>query len=805
MIKKTYFRLLVTFGLVFSLFAAALPPAGYAQTGTKTASVDGDLQKRLSRIEEKAEARRKELGIPGMSLAIVKDGRVILSKGYGYKNFEKRVPVTAQTQFAIGSATKAFTALSVLISQDEGKLSLDDSPKKYLSYFKINDPEIDKNITIRNLLSHSSGLNRTDLGWITGKLDREEIIKVAGEAKPTAKLGEKFQYQNVMYTAAGEIVSEVQDQPWEAFVAGHILKPIGMLNSSMSVPEMQKTKDFSLGYEYNFDTKETRLLPTRNITSVAPAGAINSSADDMAKWLRFILNKGEAGGKRLVSEEGFAEWIKPQQQIAGSASYGLGWFLQDWKGKRVVQHGGNIDGFNSMVALIPEENVGFVMLTNVSASSLGSELMPIVWSSLLEELPDENRAVSAEARKEVGTYHFEQAGFDIEVEVEDGQLVAKVPNQPTYVLEKVEGRKYKLTNAPDGFFITFRDDSAYLEQPQGNFTLPKEGSANRPAPRSSESAKELVGKYESEQNKGQIVEIKEVNGAVSLVVGPQPPYPLVEKEKDVFRSPNLPDSYSLRVRRGADNKIDGIILKQPEGEFPFKFAGAGEKTETPTITVDELMAKMIEALGGSQNLRRINSRVSKFDIDFVHQGLKGKGTVYHQAPNKISTEMTITALGKEIGSIVDHFDGTSGGEETSFSRDEAYTGQRLEDVKFEADFYGVLGWKKDAKSVEIRGIQKVGDEDAYVVRIEPEKANPVTYYISTRTFLPLKRTSVTVSGTSPQKIPSSQVFSDYREVDGLMLPFKLVTSNIGMGDIIIYTREIKHNVPIDGAKFRARK
>ncbi len=240
--------------LVFSFFISAMPQTVSAQTATQS-QVSADLENHVAKIEEKVEARRKELGIPGMSLAIVKDGKVVLSKGFGYKSFEKKIPVTADTQFAIGSATKAFTALSVLMSQDEGKLSLDEHPNKYLPYFKINDAETNEKIKVRNLLTHSSGLNRTDLGWITGKLTRAETIKVAGEAKPVAKLGEKFLYQNVMYATAGEIVSKVQNMTWENYVAQKILKPLGMMNSNLSIPEMQKTKDFSLGYDYNFDTK----------------------------------------------------------------------------------------------------------------------------------------------------------------------------------------------------------------------------------------------------------------------------------------------------------------------------------------------------------------------------------------------------------------------------------------------------------------------------------------------------------------------------------------------------------------------
>src|SRR5207249_7214259 len=141
--------------------------------------------------------------------------------------------------------------------QDEGMLTLDDSPKKYLSYFHMYDPDTDKNITIRDLLSHSSGLNRTDLAMITGKLSRSELIEVAAQAKPTAKLREKFQYQNIMFTAAGEIASVVEKTPFDKLIVDRVFKPLGMANSTLSMKLMQKAKDYSYGYNYNFDTKAT--------------------------------------------------------------------------------------------------------------------------------------------------------------------------------------------------------------------------------------------------------------------------------------------------------------------------------------------------------------------------------------------------------------------------------------------------------------------------------------------------------------------------------------------------------------------
>ena len=178
--------------LSLALSLAVVPIALVAQQATTATATD--YTGALAAIEKTLEEKRKELGIPGMSLAIVKDDKVIYLKGLGVKDFERNIPVTPDTRFAIGSSTKAFTAMLAVISADEGKLSLDDSPKKFLPYFTLRDQEAAAKVTMRDLLSHRSGLNRTDLAMVTGVLNREELIKVAGMAKPTAKLGEKFQY-----------------------------------------------------------------------------------------------------------------------------------------------------------------------------------------------------------------------------------------------------------------------------------------------------------------------------------------------------------------------------------------------------------------------------------------------------------------------------------------------------------------------------------------------------------------------------------------------------------------------------------
>ncbi len=645
-------------------------------------------------------------------------------KGLGYKDFEKKVPVGTDTQFAIGSVTKAFTALSVLIAQDEGKLSLDDSPKKYMPYFRMYDPETDKSITLRDLLSHSSGLNRTDLAMITGKLNRTELIEVAARAKPTAKFREAFQYQNLMFTAAGEAVAVVEKKPWEKVIPEKVFKPLGMTNSTMSISQLEKAKDRSFGYSYNFDTKETKRLPYRGIDEVAPAGSINSSAADMAKWLQFVLSGGVAGGKRPVSEASFAEWIKPQMKISpdGKMSYGLGWFIRDWNGNKVVEHGGNIDGFNSLVAMVPEQNLGFAMLTNVTSSSLGNELMPIIWEGILGK-PEPKAATDATAAP------------------------AKSAGDP----------------------------------------------------------KALIGEYLTPDGNGTITVKDTGDGKVTLNIEGQQPYTLTPNAKGEFSLVPLPvDSFSLRPTKDASGAVTAISISQPQGTFEFKkkIASADAK---PMISADELMQKVIDAHGGEANLRKLNTRIIEAEIDLENQGVTATSTSYAKAPNKVASSTTMIALKKTIATGWDYFDGSGGGEEYSFAPADAYTGKRLEDIRTSADFYGLLNWKKNYKNVEVRGTRKLGDEEAYVVRFVSEKGTDVTDFYSTTTFLQLRREGVITSSTSQQSIPYWTTFEDYREVDGVMMPFKSVNYSPSNGNIVSTVKSVKHNVPVDDKLFAPKK
>jgi hypothetical protein len=313
------------------------------------------------------------------------------------------------------------------------------------------------------------------------------------------------------------------------------------------------------------------------------------------------------------------------------------------------------------------------------------------------------------------------------------------------------------------------------------------------------SGNELAGKYSSSGGKATI-EIRESGGTLTFNIAGQPPYTLKEKSKDTYSLDPLPETYWLKTKRDAAGKVEGVVVTQPEGEVTFARLQAAPDAK-PAITVDELAAKTVEAVGGEANWLKLKSRVVDADVDFINQGVKATTHSYAMAPNKTAAETSFTALGKTIGDEWEYFDGESGADLLSFAPLDKYTGKRLEDVRLAADFYSPLHWKTNYKKIEITGTAKVGDQEAYVVVFEPEKGTNVTEYYSTTTFLLLKREGIITSSTSSQLIPYSIVFSDYRAVDGVKLAFKTVNSNIGNGEIVMTVRSVKHNVPIDEKTF----
>jgi CubicO group peptidase (beta-lactamase class C family) len=303
--------------------------------------------------------------IPGAVLAIVRDDRILYMQPMGFRDIEHNLPVTPDTLFPIGSCTKAFTSMEIARSADRGLLSLDDHPRKLLPYLKLADAEADAQLTIRDMLSHRTGLKAyADLAAEPGVLTREEYIRAATSAKPAVKFRTKFQYSNAMYSAAGEIAGRVNHSTWEEMIASDIFQPLGMTSSVAVITDMLKSPDHATGYVFD---KSYRAVPApKSLTALAPGGAVASSARDMTQWLRMLAS----GGRQFISPAMFRELTTPLIAVTTTTSYALGWAVYDWNGLRVIEHNGGSDGISAIVSFIPEKHLGFVFLANTSSNSM---------------------------------------------------------------------------------------------------------------------------------------------------------------------------------------------------------------------------------------------------------------------------------------------------------------------------------------------------------------------------------------------------------------------------------------------------
>ena len=316
----------------------------------------------------------RQWGIPGLAIAVVKDDSVVFAHGYGVRRLDANAPVTAHTIFAIGSCTKAFTAAALAMLVDSGKLAWDDPAAKYLKGFTLSDPYVSRELTVRDLLAHRSGLTRGDALWYATSYDRAEVLRRVRFLKPSWSFRSHYGYQNIMFLAAGEIVPAVTGMSWDEFVRRRLLDPLGMSATTTSVTSLDSLGDVATPHE-RFDGRE-RTIAWRNIDNIGPAGAINSNVLDMAQWIRLQLGQGVFAGRRVLSGAAVREMWSPQTIIPLDSiterlrpsthfqAYGLGWSLSDYRGRKLVAHGGAIDGFRAVVGLVPEERLGVVVLTN---------------------------------------------------------------------------------------------------------------------------------------------------------------------------------------------------------------------------------------------------------------------------------------------------------------------------------------------------------------------------------------------------------------------------------------------------------
>ena len=411
-----------------------LPNGGISQEAT------------LKKLDKYFQTSLTAWNIPGMSIAIVKDDSLVFAKGYGVRDIATKEAVDENTLFAIASNSKSFTSAALAILVDEGTLKWDDKVIDYLSYFKLYDQYVTQSMTIRDLLSHRSGLKTYsgDLIWYRSSHSREEVVRRARFLEPKYSFRTEFGYSNIMYLAAGEIIPIVKNASWDDFVKNRFFDPLGMNRTFTSVKDIESIDNVAMPHKkINGINVNIGYL---NWDNIGPAGSIISSAKDMSKWLKLHLNYGVVNNKVIISEEQIREMRHPhvsKRVGAGSESlwptkhfsaYGLGWDLFDYNGYKIVTHGGDYDGMISQTVMVPELGLGFVILTNVT------NLLP---SALMFSILDEYTGMQENNDWADLFLEFETIGKEVEVREEYSNAQKRVPNtEPTLSLEKYVGEYY---------------------------------------------------------------------------------------------------------------------------------------------------------------------------------------------------------------------------------------------------------------------------------------------------------------------------------------------------------------------------
>ena len=403
-------------------------------------------------IDELAAAGMKDWNVPGLALAVIKDGKVIHSNTYGYRDLRQRLPVTPRTLFGIGSITKSVTVLALAALVEEGKLDWDKPVRDYLPEFRLWDPFATERASTRDLVTHRTGLPRHDAVWFNSPLTRRQMFESLRYLEPSRDFRAAYQYNNLMFMAAGYVAERIAGLSWEELARRRVLDPAGMKSANFSIRESERSGDFARHYtETHGKLEET---PFRVIDEVGPAGSINANLEDMIRYLEVHLRESASGLLEMRKPQTLMPpGALPEFEGFGTNSYGMGLFLTTYRGHELVFHTGTIGGYHALLSYLPGDRMGVVLLQNRVARPLPQILSLRIYDRLLGLPPidrvnafkaaerkqiaeDEKTRQSSDARRKPGTRPShtlpEYAGRfvhpaygEMEVKVESGGLVLR--------------------------------------------------------------------------------------------------------------------------------------------------------------------------------------------------------------------------------------------------------------------------------------------------------------------------------------------------------------------------------------------
>jgi len=786
-------------------FSAPLAPLTASTTAepqeTATAPT---LEMRLERLVERIEDARASEHVAGLALAVVRGDEVVLTHGFGMADLESERPVTPETIFGIGSTTKAFTSTLVGMLVDDHALDWDDPVSEYLPFFELDTGASGERVTLRDLLCHRSGFTRMTPLVMKSDVPRETILKTAAQAEPWAPFRKEFHYSNIMFLAAGVTAGVVADSSWDELVAERIFEPLGMTSSSTTFAGGQASPELASGYLWDDEKAEYEPKSMSNADGIGPAGSINSNVIDMAQWLRFQLAGGEFDGERLISEESFDATHSPQMQIGGNMSYGLGWMVHEWSGHELVEHGGNIGGFAAQVAILPEEQLGYVLLTNASITSLQSGSIPIVFETLLGEWESGEASadgVEIDYDEYVGNYIANFAAFDeaeFVVQVADGKLAIDVPGQTLYALKNPtdEGRwVFALTDAIE---ISFeRDDAGQLTgltMYQGGFAFecPREGVEVAPVIPLADLQRYL-GEYATDDGKmtGRLL-IQ--NNRLAIDVPGQMTFELHPPDADERWAFRVKSDIAVAFSESDAGQIEALTMYEPDGSRVFNRLTTDEDAAVQPPTLDELMA-LRDTEARSEALKAAGSMRLVGTVRFANAGLEGAYEMLSDSGDRYSERLDFGPFGVVCSTI----DGGRGWSENPMTGINALDGPELRNMMLAHAAIQFGDWRDNYDSVSVLDTADEDGRRVVRVRLKPENSPGKTMYVDAETGDVIRTDGVAISDLI--NIPTTTRFEDFRTVDGMRIPFVTIAENDWSGRVIVTIEKAETGVEIDATRF----
>jgi CubicO group peptidase (beta-lactamase class C family) len=774
---------------------------------------DADLNARLERLAAEIERGMDEHHVPGSALAIVRNGQVIFARGFGLADVERRTLATPETPFFIGSTTKAFTATLVGMLVDDGLIEWDDPVEKYLPFFTLavdsKDPEA--RVTIRDLLSHRTGFPRMGMLWANGALSQDEILRQAANAEPLAPFRQRFHYNNVQYLAAGTAAAAAAgDGTWNALIEERILKPLGMNATRTSVREARANERTATGYAWDgrLDsfTRDPASPDSPGVDSVGPAGSISSTAIDMAHWIRFLLAGGVADGRSLIGRDTLRETWSPQIQINASMSYGLGWMVSRTQGQPLFMHGGDVPGgFSTIVALLPESDLGFVFLTNALQPLLPALVLGRLPEILLGAPPAASSTAVADAGElgaYVGRYVANFGNFANEVFTvieKDGRLALDIPSQREFVLNPPNDRGLWQFALTDQIAISFNRDDARnvvgltVHQAGMAFEAPREGVAIKPEIDLTELERYL-GEYRGEA--GLTLGVVIQNQRLALQLPNDAVLDLNTPGTDGRWTARANAELGVAFDEAENGTIAAMNFYRPGGQPVLRLVPS-ERTALPSV--DEIMA--LRGMTGAARRAAPPPSRSRSRIRFPHAAVEGEVETIAAGDDRLRIRID---LGR-FGEILTVLDGNRAWTDSSMEMAplRELSGEELRQTQLEHPAVLFGDWRAYFDKVDVIRAGRVNDRAAYAVRLTAEGLPDRTVAVDAETGDVLRIDRIMILPGDIGRLPVTTTYGDFREVDGVRVPFRSVETNEQMGRTVFETLGVEHDVELPAGTFAA--